>query len=128
MSVYFDAPESFVEPASGTSSPSSAADGNHHQVFAQHKTLGTGGLEPAESIAGSMSVGPQSRTRSQLSQQSGFTTATVGQGPGHGYAGVNGDMLVGSHNAGGSISEHDNDQRDERAKKQPMCGCGCVIC
>lgn len=132
--MYFDAPESFIDSttASGASSPTGAADMDHvhHHMFNHHRPPGTSSPEPPGSVAGSMSVGPQSRTRSQLSQQSGFTAATVGQGIGHGFHGWHGDGVGGVHSVGGSISENDHELigvEENRPQDQPLCGCRCVI-
>lgn len=71
-----------------------------------------------------MSVGPQSRIRSQLSQQSGFTDATVGQGLGHGHHGVHGDGFGAVY-----LADHEHEQVEVGLQdRQPACGCRCVIC
>lgn len=127
QSVYFDAPDSFLELGSGSStcSPTGALDGDHlhHHMFGQHKPQGpvSPDAEHAGSVAGSMSVGPQSRTRSQLSQQSGSTGVTLGQGLGHGNPG--------SLEAGGPMYEQDHEQIGfkQQEQQQPVCGCRCVI-
>lgn len=81
---------------------------------------------PGSVLSGSMSVGPQSRTRSQLSQQSGLTGFGVqgglggvdgahGQGVGDSAAGSTGQVLL------------EDGEEELGPGKQPLCGCRCTI-
>ncbi|WIA15339.1 hypothetical protein OEZ85_002004 [Tetradesmus obliquus] len=100
-SVYFDAQDSAPGSPSGVSPASSDHGELHHPAAAaaaahgasplQHGSHadGTGQLwGPGSVLSGSMSVGPQSRSRSQLSQHSGLTGFTGHAGAGGAYAGA----------------------------------------
>lgn len=80
---------------------------------------GSSPLGAGSTPGGSMSVGPQSCSRSQLS---GFTLGTA-HGPGGG-AGRHPEMHeVDGHGAGAD----DDLQRYGSSSQQPACGCRCVI-
>jgi hypothetical protein len=80
-------------------------------------------LAGGASTPGSMSVGPQSCSRSQLS---GFTAGHVGaQGPGGGGMGRHAEMHeVETHSASGGVGTGEG---LTRVDSMPACGCRCVI-
>eukprot|EP00775_Hariotina_reticulata_P008581 gene8581-8763_t len=112
-SVYYDA----QEPPSpyGESPRSSSSDGAGGGAFNPPASPFHSTVLSSAGAADSMSVGPQSRTRSQLSQQSGFTTATVG--------------LAGTSGGGAEQPAHHLalDEEGPAEAMQPGCSCRCTI-
>eukprot|EP00882_Tetradesmus_deserticola_P020577 GHRQ01022231.1.p1 GENE.GHRQ01022231.1~~GHRQ01022231.1.p1 ORF type:complete len:349 (+),score=122.38 GHRQ01022231.1:377-1423(+) len=144
-SVYFDPQDSTPVSPSGTS-PASSDPGELLNLSAPGAALGGSPLQHSSHAAqhtpewgagsmlsGSMSVGPHSRTRSQLSQQSGFTgiTGPAGLG-GHGAGSMDGGAgglgLQEQGEAGSPNGQvpHDNGDGPAGDGKQPLCRC--VIC
>eukprot|EP00882_Tetradesmus_deserticola_P017603 GHRQ01018859.1.p1 GENE.GHRQ01018859.1~~GHRQ01018859.1.p1 ORF type:complete len:410 (+),score=121.45 GHRQ01018859.1:377-1606(+) len=144
-SVYFDPQDSTPVSPSGTS-PASSDPGDFLNLSAPGAALGGSPLQHSSHAAqhtpewgagsmlsGSMSVGPHSRTRSQLSQQSGFTgiTGPAGLG-GHGAGSMDGGAgglgLQEQGEAGSPNGQvpHDNGDGPAGDGKQPLCRC--VIC
>jgi hypothetical protein len=145
-SVYFDAQDSAPGSPNGPS-PASSDHGDHHHPsaaalggsplqYGSHTAAYTPDGHPwgaGSVLSGSLSVGPQSRTRSQLSQHSGFTGITGHAGAGgHGAGSVDGGLgWVGldGHGAAGSVNGQvllEDDGGPAGDGKQPRCRC--VIC
>jgi hypothetical protein len=143
-SVYFDAADSAPGSPNGPSPASSDHGEYHHPAaaaalggsplqYGSHAAAHTTDGHPwgaGSVLSGSMSVGPQSRTRSQLSQHSGFTGITGHAGTaGHGAGsvdGAGGGLGLEEQGAPGSVNGQvllEDDDGPAGDGKQPRCRC-----